>query len=140
MANHKSALKRIRQNEKRRLRNKAVRTRLRSQRNKFERAEHVLSVMERAVASNYMKEFNNTLSADSRFEAAAEAFTAGDRARAVEIFQTIAADSFREAQSELMHAASKGVIPRARASRKTSRLALRLDAFNARAEAFKSEL
>lgn len=37
-----------------------------------------------------------------------------------------AAEAFRKAESVLMHVASKGVIPRKRASRKVSRLAKRL--------------
>lgn len=41
--------------------------------------------------------------------------------------ETPAADeAFRKAESVVMHAASKGVIPRKRASRKVSRLARRL--------------
>lgn len=37
-----------------------------------------------------------------------------------------AAEAFRKAESVVMHAASKGVIPRKRASRKVGRLARRL--------------
>lgn len=84
MANHKSALKRIRQNEKRRIRNKGIRSKLRTRFNQFESA----------VAS-------------------------GDLAQAEKAFTV--------AVSELDRAASKGVIPKSRASRKTSRLAQQLN-------------
>ena len=50
-----------------------------------------------------------------RFE---EAVTAGDA--------TVAADAFKEAQSELMRAVSKGVVHKNTGSRKVSRLAARL--------------
>ncbi len=79
MAHHKSALKRIRQNEKRRLRNK-----------------HVKSTMR------------------SRIRNVREAVASGDAAQSRE--------SLLEAISKLNRAASKGVIPKARASRLTSRL------------------
>lgn len=85
MANHKSALKRIRQNEKRRVRNKSVRSKLRTRNNSFDK-----------------------LLAEGKLEEAATAL--------------------RVAESDLFSAASKGIIPRARAARKTSRLAKRLAA------------
>lgn len=85
MANHKSALKRIRQNAKRRMRNKSVRSKLRTRTNNFEKA-----------------------------------LTSGDL--------TQATDALKVAESDLAKAASKGVIPRARAARKTGRLAKRLAA------------
>ena len=85
MANHKSALKRIRQNEKRRARNKSTRSKLRTRANSFEKAM-----------------------AEGNLDKAAAALTV--------------------AESDLNRAASKGVIPRARAARKTSRLAKRLAA------------
>jgi small subunit ribosomal protein S20 len=84
VANHKSAIKRIKQNAKRRLRNKSARSALRTQVNK-----------------------------------ATEALT-GDVAAAVV--------AFREAESLLNKTASKGIIPKKRAARKTSRLAKRLHA------------
>ena len=87
MANHKSAIKRIRQNEKSRQRNKAVRSSLRTEIGKFE---------------------------DAVSEGDVEAAT----------------NAFRVAASALDTAASKGVIPRARASRKTGRLHARLHALN----------
>jgi small subunit ribosomal protein S20 len=85
MANHKSALKRIKQNEKRRVRNKSVRSNLATRVKQFDEA----------VASGNVE--------------AAEA-------------------AFRLAEATLHRAVSKGVVPRARASRKTSRLAQRLNA------------
>ena len=84
MANHKSAIKRIRQNEKKRMRNKSVRTLLRTRFNQFE---------------NAIKE--------------------GDVAQAETLF--------RNAESALHRAASKGIIPRSRAARKTGRLAAQLN-------------
>ena len=85
MANHKSALKRIRQSEKRRQRNKAIRSSVRTELNKFHKALEAEDV-----------------------EAATEAF--------------------RDAESALDVAASKGVIPKKRAARKTGRLAKHLHA------------
>lgn len=84
MANHKSAIKRIRQNEKKRVRNKGVRTLLRTRFSQFDAA---------------IKE--------------------GDLAQAEVLFRT--------AESTLHRAASKGIIPRSRAARKTGRLALQLN-------------
>ena len=84
MANHKSALKRIKQNEKRRVRNKRLRSNLTTRVKQFE-----------------------------------DAVVAGDLATAEE--------AYRLAESTLNRAVSKGVVPRARASRKTSRLAKRLN-------------
>jgi small subunit ribosomal protein S20 len=86
MANHKSARKRARQAEKRRARNRQVRTRLRSQ-------------LKRASA------------------ALAGSGSTGD-----------AGSEVRSAESLLRRAASKGVIPRKRASRVASRLAKRVNA------------
>lgn len=83
MANHKSALKRIKQNEKRRVRNQTIRTRLRTRCAQFEAAV-----------------------TDENLEGAETAFLV--------------------AESELHRAATKGIIPRARAARKTGRLAERL--------------
>ena len=85
MANHKSALKRIKQNEKRRVRNKSVRSNL----------------------ATRVKQFD-------------QAVAAGD--------VDAAEAAFKLAESTLHRAVSKGVVPRARASRKTSRLAKRLNA------------
>jgi len=85
LANHKSAVKRIRQNEKRRLRNKSVRTNMRTV-----------------------------------VKACRVALDAGDVESAKE--------KFRAAEKSLRGAASKGVIPKARASRRVSRLARRLNA------------
>lgn len=84
MANHKSALKRIKQNAKRAARNKSVRSRLRTRINQFQTA-----------------------------------LESGDL--------DAAENAFRVAESELHRAASKGVIPGARAARKTSRLAVALN-------------
>ncbi len=84
MANSASAKKRIRQNEKRRKRNKRVRSLVRTAINKFEAALEAGDV-----------------------EAAEEAF--------------------RGVESTLDRAVIKGVWPRNRASRKTSRLAARLN-------------
>ena len=78
MANHKSALKRARQNEKRRVRNRAARSNMRK----------VLT----------------------HFDAAVEA---GPEAGAAALNETV---------SQLAIAAKKGLIPRARASRKIGRL------------------
>lgn len=83
MANHKSALKRIKQNEKRRLRNKRITTALRTRCRQFD-----------------------------------VAIEKGDIEGAE--------SAFLNAESSLMRAASKGIIPSARASRKTGRLAARL--------------
>ena len=83
MANHKSAEKRHRQSEKRRLRNQGVRTRMRTTVKKF------LSALD-----------------------------SGDPEAATE--------SFRAAERELRKAATKGVIPKQRASRHVGRLANRL--------------
>lgn len=85
MANHKSALKRIRQSEKRRVRNKTVRTAMRT-------------VIKECRA----------------------AFDSGDAA--------LAKEKFVLAERTLQRAATKGVIPRARADRNVSRLAKRLNA------------
>jgi len=92
MANHKSAIKRNKQNAKRRMRNKSVRSRLRTQINTFNAA-----------------------------------------IEAGEIETTEKA--FRVAESELHRAVSKGVVPRSRASRKTSRLAVALNKARAAAAA-----
>ena len=83
MANTKSAMKRIRQNETRRLRNKDTRSNVRT----------------------LCKAFETTVET-------------GDIAASEEAFKTAA--------SALDRAAKKGVLPRARASRKKSRLALHL--------------
>lgn len=80
MAHHKSAIKRIKQNEKRRVRNKAVRTRVRN----------VTKAVREAVAAE-----------------------GGDAQAAL-----------LEAIRIIDKAASKGVIPKRRASRKISRLTL----------------
>ena len=85
MATHKSALKRIRQNLKRRQRNR-----------------HVKGGMRTVV-----KSFR-------------EALETGDR--------DAAAEKFRQAERALRRAASKGVIPKARANRSVSRLAKKLSA------------
>jgi small subunit ribosomal protein S20 len=85
LANHKSAVKRIRQNEKRRMRNKTVRTAMRT-------------VVKRCRLA-----------------------LEGDDA-------AVAAESFRQAEASLRRAASKGIIPKARADRTVSRLAKRLNA------------
>ena len=92
MANHKSALKRIRQNEKRRIRNKDVRSNVRTTVKKFDAA--ITAAIE-----------------GGNFEAAEQLC--------------------RKAESDLHRAVSKGVMPRARAARKSSRLALRLNAARA---------
>ncbi len=84
MANSASAKKRIRQNEKRRQLNKVVRTRVRTQINKF-----------------------------------LDALDAGDVEEAEE--------QFRAVEAQLDRAVNKGVWPRNRASRKTGRLAKRLN-------------
>ncbi len=88
MPNHKSAEKRMRQNEKRRVRNKSVRSELRTTFRKFDEA----------VASGDVS--------------AAEA-------------------AFLLAQSKLSRAATKNVIPRSRAARKTGRLATQLEKMRA---------
>jgi small subunit ribosomal protein S20 len=85
LANHKSAVKRIRQNEKRRMRNKTVRTAMR------------------------------TVVKQCRL-----ALEGGD--------SLVAAESVRDAEKSLRRAASKGIIPKARADRTVSRLAKRLNA------------
>lgn len=79
MANHKSAIKRIKQNERRRIRNKAVRTRV----------KNVTKALREAVAAN-----------------------------------TDVEAKLREAIQVIDRAASKGVIPKRRASRKISRLTM----------------
>ena len=89
MANHKSALKRIRQTEKRRIRNQRIRSGMRS----------VVKAFRRAVDSG-----------DA--EAAREKFTAAERS--------------------LRKAAGKGVIARAHADRRVSRLARSLNALSPR--------
>lgn len=86
MANHKSAIKRARQNQKRHLRNLGLKTSMRS-----------------AVK----KAMEGIQKAGSRDEAV-KALAAGEKA--------------------LAKAASKGVIPRERASRKTARLAASINA------------
>ncbi len=84
MANHKSAIKRIKQNAKRQLRNKSARSALRTQVNK------------------------------------ATAALSGDAATAAVVVR---------ATEVLLHkTASKGIIPKKRAARKTARLAKRLHA------------
>lgn len=88
MANHKSALKRIRQNRKRAARNRHVRTGMRT----------VVKAFRTAVDS-------------------------GD--------ETAARERFVAAEKSLRGAASKGVIPRARADRSVSRLAKSLNAMSA---------
>lgn len=90
MANSKSARKRIRQNEARRVRNVRVRSRLRTHITHFSKA----------------LEEGNVEQAEAKF---------------------------REVESMLDKAASKGVIPRKRASRKTGRLAQRLNDLRAQA-------
>ena len=87
MANHKSAVKRIRQSEKRQLRNKNVRTAMRT------------------VVKNCKVSLEG-----SDAEAAAE--------------------KFRAAERSLRQAASRGIIPKARADRTVSRLAKRLNALS----------
>lgn len=84
MANSQSALKRVRQNEKRRTANKEVRSEIRTYTNKFTRAVQT-----------------------------------GDKAQAEEAYRTVV--------SVLDRAASKGVIPKDRASRKKGRMASRLN-------------
>ena len=90
MATSQSAKKRIRQNEKRRARNKQVRSRIRTWLNRFDDA----------VESGDLDEAEQRL---------------------------------REVESVLDRAVSKGVIPKNRASRKTSRLAKRLNRLRAQA-------
>jgi len=80
VANHKSAVKRHRQSENRRIRNRDVRGRMRTS----------------------VKNFRLALAS-------------GDAG--------VAAQRFRDAERELRRAASKGVIPKQRASRHVSRLA-----------------
>ena len=89
MANHKSALKRIRQNEKRRIRNRRIRSGMRT----------VIKAFRSAVDSGDP-------------EVAREKFTAAERS--------------------LRKAAGKGVIPRAHANRRVSRLARSLNALSPR--------
>lgn len=84
MANHKSAQKRIRQNEKRRMRNKTVRTAMRT----------VVKSCRTALTGSDAEE---------------------------------AQQKFRAAERSLRRAASKGIIPKARADRTVSRLAKRLN-------------
>jgi small subunit ribosomal protein S20 len=86
LANHKSAQKRIRQNEKRRVRNQTVRTAMRT------------------VVKN-CREALDTASDD-------------------------AADKVRAAEKSLQRAASRGIIPQARADRTVSRLAKRLNSLS----------
>ncbi|MEZ4460130.1 MAG: 30S ribosomal protein S20 [bacterium] len=85
MANNPSAEKRIRQNEKRRVRNKEQRSKVRT------------------ICKNFEELLAN--GDKTTFEAA-----------------------YKEAASALDRAAIKGIIPQARASRKKSRLAIRLSA------------
>ncbi len=85
MANHKSAVKRHRQSENRRIRNRDVRGRMRTS----------------------VKNFRLALAS-------------GDAG--------VATQRFRDAERELRRAASKGVIPKQRASRHVSRLARGLHA------------
>ncbi len=85
MANHKSAVKRIRQNSRRRARNKRIRTGMRT----------VVKSCRLALESGDVE---------------------------------VAREKLREAERSLRKAASKGVIPKARADRKVSRLAKRLAA------------
>ena len=87
MANHKSAEKRIRQSEKRRVHNKTIRTAMRT----------VVKTCRTALES-----------------------TDADDAR----------EKFRAAERSLQRAASKGIIPKARADRTVSRLARRLSALS----------
>lgn len=88
MANTKSAMKRIRTNEIRRVKNKEVRSKVRT----------------------VLKKFESTLEQ-------------GDKAQAQ--------DAYKTAVSALDRAAAKGVIPSARASRKISRMAVRLESLGA---------
>ena len=83
MPNHKSAEKRMRQNDKRRMRNKDTRSRVRT----------------------FVKKFETALASGELDQAAA---------------------ALVKAESELKRAAAKGVIPNARASRKTGRMAVSL--------------
>lgn len=85
MANHKSALKRARQSEKRATRNMNIKSRMRT----------------------FIRKYR-------------EALESGDASAA----QT----SLRQAESEIRRAATKGVIPKERASRSISRLAKALPA------------
>ena len=85
MANHKSALKRARQSQKRHLRNQDVKSRMRT----------------------FVK----------RFRLAIETGDASD-----------AETKLRQAEREIRRAATKGVIPRRRASRSVGRLARQLNA------------
>ncbi len=89
MANHKSALKRIRQTEKRRIRNRHIRSGMRS----------------------VIKAFRNAVDSGDTDDAR-EKFTAAERS--------------------LRRAAGKGVIPRAHADRRVSRLAKSLNGLSAR--------
>lgn len=90
MANSRSAKKRIRQNERRRQQNARIRSRMRTEIKKFEKAVE-----------------------------------SGDLDSAEEFFVS--------AESQLDRAVSKGIIPKKRASRKTSRLAKRLNSLRAEA-------
>jgi small subunit ribosomal protein S20 len=87
LANHKSAQKRIRQSEKRRVRNKSVRSAMRT------------------VVKN-----------------ARVALDGDDGA--------VAKEKLRDAEASLRRAASKGIIPKKRASRAVSRMAKRLNAIS----------
>ncbi len=83
MANSKSALKRVRQNETRRVRNRVVRSSIRT----------------------YTNQFDKAVEAGSKEDASA---------------------AYEKIVSILDRAASKGVIPKTRASRKKGRMAARL--------------
>ena len=85
MANHKSALKRIGQSERRRKRNQHIRSKMRT------------------VVKRYH-----------------EALEAGNASQAGEAFKVV--------EREIRRAASRGVIPKQRASRSVGRLAKRLNA------------
>jgi small subunit ribosomal protein S20 len=95
VANHKSALKRIRQNRKRAARNRHIRTGMRT----------VVKAFRTAVDS-------------------------GDEA--------VARERLIAAEKSLRGAASKGVIPKARADRNVSRLAKRFNAMSAASSAASS--
>jgi small subunit ribosomal protein S20 len=88
LANHKSALKRIRQSEKRRKRNQHIRSGLRTQIKRFR-----------------------------------QAVEAGDA--------SLASETFVGAERAIRRAASKGIIPKRRADRSVSRLAIHLNAVTA---------
>ena len=87
MANHKSAEKRIRQNLKRRMRNKRIRTSMRT------------------VVKNCRTALEGSDAEEAR-------------------------EKFQAAERSLRHAASKGIIPKARVNRAVSRLAKRLNALS----------